>query len=152
MFDCIQYTSPLTNIWSVTIRLTYHVTQSNIWVIWKLLDQWVVMCGEQCPTGDISRQFLYYRACDSCSIICSCSSTCVNKNMLFTRNWKSTCWRWDLTSSYESLSKGLVVLLWIHFHALNINFPGFCWNHKTTLKLLHCPNEKKWNHSTVEPV
>lgn len=54
--------------------VAHHMTKSNIRISRELFDKWMIVCGEQRPTSDVSWKLTNHCTSDGCTII-SCSTT-----------------------------------------------------------------------------
>lgn len=52
---------------------THHVAQTHSGVVGIVLDQGVVMCGEESATADLLSKLFHNSAGDRCAIICGCA-------------------------------------------------------------------------------
>ena len=61
------------------------MTKSNIWISGELLDQWMIVGGEECATFDLLWQLSHHSTSDGCAVICSCAST----QLVYKNEWMS---------------------------------------------------------------
>ena len=67
------------------ITNAHHMTKSNIWISGELLDQWMIVGGEECATFDLLWQLSHHSTSDGCAVICSCTST----QLVYKNEWMS---------------------------------------------------------------